>query len=109
MMFWPSAASIYHSQHSRTVTGSMLLSFQLILTMERGQMEALRVEFPEIANRVHLLGDVAGTGDEVPDPPAKSIAEIRELAVELDSLIDQGYERIFVLASQGEEKPADIS
>jgi protein-tyrosine phosphatase len=94
------------SQHSRTVTGPLLQSFQLILTMERGQMEALRVEFPEVANRVHLLGDVAGTGEEVPDPPTKSIAEIRELAVELDALIDQGYDRILFLASQDEEKGA---
>lgn len=92
---------------SRTVSRKMLLSFNLILTMQRGQLEALQVEFPEVANRLFLLGDMAGGGDEVPDPQYKSIDEIRQLALKLDRLITQGYGRIIALASQGNEKPAE--
>ena len=44
-------------QHAaRTVDDKMLESFDLILTMEKGQKEALGIEFPKVAERVYVLG-----------------------------------------------------
>jgi protein-tyrosine-phosphatase len=90
------------SHRSRPVTGPLLRSFQLILTMERGQMEALKVEFPDISSRVFLVSDMPGIGSDVIDPRAKTPAEIKELGIELDYLINQGLDRIIALAHLGE-------
>ena len=90
------------SHRSRPVTAPLLRSFQLILTMERGQMEALKVEFPEISSRVFLVSDMPGIGSDVIDPRAKTPAEIKELGIELEYLLNQGLDRIMSLTHQGE-------
>lgn len=89
---------------SRPVTRPLLQAFQLILTVESGQMEALKIEFPEVADRVYLLSEIAGLSGDIPNPSGRSIAEIQDLAVNLDNLITKGFDRIITLAHRGEQK-----
>ena len=44
--------------YSRIVTRQILASFQLILVMERGQKEALQIEFPEHAVRTYMMSEM---------------------------------------------------
>jgi protein-tyrosine-phosphatase len=87
------------SQHlSHQVTGDMLRSFSLILTMERGQKEALQIEFQEVSSRVFLLSEMVGVINDISDPVGKSLTEFRQTVVDIETLIDQGFARIYQLA-----------
>lgn len=79
---------------SRCVSRDMLHSFDLILVMERGHREALRIEFPGVGERVYLLSEMVGNIYDIPDPIAGPIAEVRSIAQEIDLLLGRGFERI---------------
>jgi protein-tyrosine-phosphatase len=89
------------SQHrSRSVTLEMLQSFQLILTMERGHKEALKVEFPSLAGRVFTISEMAGPARDVRDPVTGTLADYQDTARELEQLIEAGFEKICRLAGE---------
>lgn len=69
----------------------------LILTMERGQAEAIRVEFPPHAHKVHLLSEMAGRHYDIRDPYGGPLHEYRQCANEIERLIEEGYPRIMQL------------
>jgi protein-tyrosine-phosphatase len=79
---------------SRPVSPELLAQFDLILVMDTGHQEALRVEFPGLAERVHLLTAMVGPGYSVPDPIGEGLETYRALAEELAGLLDGGFERI---------------
>jgi len=87
------------SEHrSRTVTSDMLLSFNLILTMERGHKEALRIEFPEVARRVYMLSEMIHAMYVIQDPVGGSLADFRETLHEIENILTRGFELITRLA-----------
>jgi protein-tyrosine phosphatase len=87
------------SRHrSRVVTAEMLESFSLILTMEKSQQEAIRVEFPGVARRVYLLSEMAGRRIDVNDPFGGEPRDYEATAAELSELITEGMNKIFQLA-----------
>jgi protein-tyrosine-phosphatase len=49
-----------YEHRSRGVTREMLQSFNLILAMEKGQQETLRVELPTLYNRIYRLSEMIG-------------------------------------------------
>ena len=79
---------------SRGVTLEMLQSFDLILTMEEGHKEALRVEFPQLADRIFLLSEMVDQRHNIPDPINRSLAEFEGTADLLESLLRNGFTRI---------------
>jgi protein-tyrosine phosphatase len=87
---------------SRPVDVDLLNSFQLILTMEKGQKEALRIEFPQIAKRVFTLSELSGPAYDLEDPIGGSTADFEATAREIDELIRRGFDRLVQLS---EEKP----
>lgn len=87
------------SQHrSRAATGELLSQFNLILTMEPGQKEALRIEFPNLANRIYMLSEMAGRQIAVEDPILGNLNDYRHCAAEIDGWLERGWERILHLA-----------
>jgi protein-tyrosine-phosphatase len=88
---------------SRSVTGELLEHFNLILTMERGHKEALRVEFPEIAQRIYLVSEMAGKSHDIQDPMGGSLADFQETADELNRLLTRGLDNIVRLAQEREQ------
>jgi protein-tyrosine-phosphatase len=88
------------SHRSRTVTSEMLLSFNLILTMERGQKEALCFEFPKIARRVYTLSEMVLAEYDIQDPVGGSDADFRRTLREIDNLLKAGFVRIDRLAAE---------
>lgn len=86
-------------QHrARSTDRELVRSFDLILTMEQGHREALRAAFPEIAGRVYLLSQVAGSSGNVADPIGGSLEEFRQVADAIDNLLEKGFEQIVELA-----------
>ena len=83
---------------SRPVSASLLPQFSLIVVMEAGQAEALKFEFPGIADRVRPLTGMAGPEYDVADPVAMDVSGCLQLTRELEALLDRGFERILTLA-----------
>ena len=69
----------------------------LILTMERGQAEAIRLEFPQHAHKVYMLSQMIGRQYEIRDPYGGALHEYRQCANEIERLIEEGYPRIMEL------------
>lgn len=73
--------------------------FKLILTMEQGQKESLQIEYPDIADRIHLLPEMIDMSYDVADPIGKSIDHFRETIQEIDGILFHGLNRIARLSS----------
>jgi protein-tyrosine-phosphatase len=83
---------------ARTVDRAMHNSYNLILTMEQGQKEALKVEFPEVGDRIHLISEMVGESIDIRDPMGKEIDVFRTTARKISSILLQGMGRITTLA-----------
>jgi protein-tyrosine-phosphatase len=92
------------AHRSRAVTDAMLGEADLILTMTSGHAEALQAEFPEARGRIRLLSEMGGPRYDVRDPYGGTLDQYRQTANELESLIEQGIERIVELATQNEAR-----
>ena len=87
-----------HDHRSRIVSHEMLPSFNLILVMEPGHKESLRIEFPEVANRVFLLSEMIGLNYTIMDPVGGDIEEYRATAQEINQIMTEGLGKIADLA-----------
>jgi protein-tyrosine phosphatase len=87
---------------SRPVSRQLLQEFNLILTMEEGQKEALRAEFPEVGKRVYLLTEMINMRYDIHDPIGNRPEVFRDTAEELDFILDHGFEKIRKLAEEFE-------
>ena len=86
------------SHRAGCVSAELLARYDLILTMEAGQLEALRIEFPGAAPRVQLFSDAAGSGGDVADPIGQPPEVYQAVAAEIEALIEQGFDRLCQLA-----------
>ncbi len=90
---------------ARRVTRDLIAEADLILAMTPHHVEALRLAFPEAADRIHLLATMAGETYGIADPYGLSLPAYRATASELERLISAGYDRIVALA-EGTREPA---
>jgi protein-tyrosine-phosphatase len=94
------------SHRSRRVCAELLDLADLIVVMERGQKEALSLEFPRCAGRVHLLSEMsAPVAYDIPDP-ALGGEDPKKLVAEIISLVEKGLARIVELAESNVQKRA---
>lgn len=68
--------------------------FNLILTMEQSQKEALRAEFSPMAERIYTLGEMAGFYYDVADPIGKDASAFLLTVDEIIRLLCLGLEQI---------------
>jgi len=92
---------------ARTVTADMLKQFDLILTMEPGQKEALQVEFPSVAQRVYMISEMEGKQDPVADPYGGPVEKYEETALLLDKIFANGMQRIYALVQARNNRPEE--
>jgi protein-tyrosine-phosphatase len=83
---------------ARTVDREMLSSFDIILTMEKDHKEALKIEFPELSERIYLLSEMVGERFDVRDPIGRPLSEVRKTARIIEMVLDKGFSRICELA-----------
>ena len=88
------------AHRSRNVYGELLLSFNLILVMEDGHKEALRVEFPQILGRVYLLSEMINLKRNIVDPMGGGLADFEGTVREFDSLFNRGMDTMTQMASR---------
>jgi protein-tyrosine phosphatase len=93
-----------HQHRARTVTRPMLEEFDLILTMEAGHKEAIRIEFPSVAGRVFMLSEMEGSTVPVDDPYGKSLEDYQATAELIDQLLKNGLSRIMALVENRHAK-----
>jgi protein-tyrosine phosphatase len=87
------------AHRARMVSAEMLKNFNLILTMEPGQKEALQVEFPGMADRVFMLSEMSGSFAAIEDPYGKAVDAYLETVEKIDRLLSKGMQRIVALAT----------
>lgn len=93
------------SNHSaRRVDFDLLESFDLILTMESGHKEALRVEFPELSDRVFMLSEMINVEEDIPDPIGGPIEEYKASADLIEHYILNGFPEIKNLATSADRE-----
>jgi protein-tyrosine phosphatase len=85
------------SHRSRMVSAEILTGFALVLTMERGQKEALQIEFPFAAKRTYLLTEMAGANVQINDPLDTSSTGLQIISNEIDDWVERGFQRILEL------------
>jgi len=88
------------AHRSRHVNERMMKEADLVLVMTRNHAEALRVTFPDQADKVYMLSEMVGKTYDIADPYGGTRLEYSYIAQELEQLIDEGYERIVSLAEE---------
>ena len=85
---------------AREVTRQAVETADLILCMEAGHAEALRVEFPEAAERIYRLSEMAGAKENIKDPYGGPYQGYVRMVDELAELIEAGLPRILGVAGR---------
>ena len=88
-----------YSHRSQRVEDLDLNSFDLILVMQVGHQEGLSAEFPDLAERIHLLSEMSGPPYGVRDPADEDIERYRRTWIEIEKLIEGGFKKILELAN----------
>ncbi|MBN1148093.1 MAG: hypothetical protein JXA78_12615 [Anaerolineales bacterium] len=83
---------------SRPISLQILSEFNLILTMENGQKEALRTAFPQFASKIYLLSEMIGETNEIVDPVGQPLVDFKATAREIQRILSQGFDQIRALA-----------
>jgi protein-tyrosine-phosphatase len=84
---------------SQVITPKLMQEADVVIVMERGQMEALQQEYAGARNKVHLLSEAAlGMPYDVPDPVTPGLAA--EIHTEIAELVHNGFDRICALVIQ---------
>ena len=81
------------------VNAEILSAFGLVLVMEDGHRQALQVEVPEVADRVHLLSEAVGERYSISDPNGEPPESYMALADELADLLRRGLPRLREMAA----------
>ena len=84
---------------SRTVTGTILSEFNLVLVMEDNHKEVLKLAFPEYTNHIYMLSEMVGEIFDIVDPIGRSLADFEETALEMERILTEGFEKISILAA----------
>ena len=83
------------NHRSRQVNAKILSDNDLILVMEAGQKEALRIEFSRESRKIFLVSEISdGSAYDIPDPFGPNEVSHQEIAAELHSLIERGFSKI---------------
>ena len=90
------------NHRSTPVDQELLASYDLILTMEQGHKEALKIEFPDSGEKVYLLTEMVGVSYDIPDPIGKSSQDFADTYTEIEQILRMGFDNIKRLAANSE-------
>lgn len=86
------------NHQTRQVDQKLLNEFDLIIVMEIGHKEAIRNEFPSVADRLYLLSEIVDDiSYDIPDPTDPGVNP-NDIGREINNLIKEGEENILDLA-----------
>lgn len=87
------------AHRARTITEEMLAEADLVLCMESGHVEAIKIEFPHYATKVFLFSEIINQRYNISDPYGGPLKDYKRMANEITKIIDSGLEKIVALAS----------
>ena len=87
------------AHRARMIDRAMLAEADLVLTMESGHAEALRVEFGDQASKIYLLSQMVGPTYDISDPYGGPRHEYEIMIRDVTKLIDDGWDRLIGLAT----------
>lgn len=83
------------SAHRGTmITAESLDQAAVVIVMTHNHYEALATEFPIYRHKLHLMSELKGPAFDIGDPYGGPLSGYQSCARELETLIDQGYEKI---------------
>ncbi len=86
---------------SREISTGLVNEADLILAMTDGQREAITLEFTQARNKTFLFSEITtGQSYDIPDPVTTADEEPQEIAEEIFSLIDAGFNQIIARAGK---------
>lgn len=88
------------NHQSRMVTKKIIADADLVLTMEYRQKEALTYEFPEQREKIFVLTEMIGNGEDISDPVSGSINTYQAAGKKIYQILEQGLDEILRLANQ---------
>ena len=85
------------NHRSRNIAEMWLEDFDLILTMEKDQKEALQIEFPGIRRRIYMISEMVGSETDIADPIGGMFEDFEDTAVLLENTLEEGFPEILSL------------
>jgi protein-tyrosine phosphatase len=83
------------SRHrARSLTDELAAAAALLVAVDAGSARVARARFPDAAARTHTLGELAGTGRDIPDPFKMQLGAWLAYAREIDQLLAAALPRI---------------
>lgn len=92
------ARGIDISDHrSRPLSDALLAQADVILVMEEAHRQAIARQAPRHVAKVRVFPELVGRHDDVADPVGGSLDDYRRTVVELDDILDQGWDALMAL------------
>ena len=91
------------AHRSKIITAELIANFDLILVMEAGHKEALRIEFAKAASKVFMLTELSGPAVPIVDPYGASEDRYEKTAKELEQYIQAGLPKMLELMAKSNE------
>jgi protein-tyrosine-phosphatase len=98
------------AHRSRQIDGAMMETADLLLVMTQGHAEALRLEFPNLADKIFLLSEMKdGRRFDIADPYGRSLTHYQACVETIERLVDEGFERIRSLGEHNAQEAKNES
>ncbi|MCL4261822.1 MAG: hypothetical protein KJ069_01335 [Anaerolineae bacterium] len=93
------------SRHRANMIDTALMAqSDLILCMETGHVEALKIEFPHFKNRIFTLSEMVDKPYNIPDPYGGPLEGYQRMVTDVERLVEAGFRRIVSLAEENAGK-----
>lgn len=95
--------------HSRSVSRELIAQYDLILVMEKGQKEALLIEYPEMSKKIFMLTELSkGPVYDIRDPIREPEETCFDVAQEIIRLITNSFQEICLRVLKIRDMPGNI-
>ena len=86
------------AHRTQVISRRKIHNHNLVLCLASNHKEALRIEFPDMKERIYLLSEMVGLTTSVDDPIGGPLEEYEAAAKEINDYLTEGFERIVELA-----------
>ncbi len=96
------------SEHrARAVDTELVAAADVLLAVDSGIARVLKVTYPDAAARITSLGDIAGRQRDIPELFRMQLGAWLSYAIEMETLLKQGFDRLMGMAQAKSLPPAD--
>jgi protein-tyrosine-phosphatase len=92
------------SHRSKIISKELLKQFDLVLTMDDGHKESIKIEFPDFSNKVYLLSEMINAEISIDDPMGGSLNQFETIANQIDTYLEKGLKKILRLVNYSSDQ-----